>query len=363
MNARIPSAGIRQRCSPLAITCSKSSGVTLIDVLVGLVVMSVTVLVVFQTFIAIQSFGRNEGESADALSGGMFALSIMAIQAANAGAGLSASAHWFETCPPDASIASTFRPIAVLITDGGSVDRPDSLVIRQSFASTSVAVSFAAPADPGSILSIQSIGGFSAGDRVVAISRTGVCVATALTAVASIEPGVLNLAHTGLAVSLPASSVLVNLGPSQKASTARYDVSSGALRSTDIGNGDSPNPLVSNIVNLKFQYGIDNDGDGSLDTWVSAVGPWSASTLLIAPKTVLDKIVAVRIGVLVRTERIDRALTQAYPWVMFDCEREDKSTCPGRLESTIAASPVGGYRYRVFETTVPLRNALWNRGT
>ena len=52
-----------------------------------------------------------------------------------------------------------------------------------------------------------------------------------------------------------------------------YDVASGTLRSTDRANGDAPSPLVSNVVNLKFQYGIDSDGDGMLDTWVRAEPP------------------------------------------------------------------------------------------
>ena len=47
--------------------------------------------------------------------------------------------------------------------------------------------------------------------------------------------------------------------------------------------------------------------------------------------------------------------------MLFDCELADKSACPGRLEGTFAAAANGGYRYRVIETVVPLRNSLWNR--
>jgi hypothetical protein len=65
----------------------------------------------------------------------------------------------------------------------------------------------------------------------------------------------------------------------------------------------------------------------------------------------------------VRTDRVDRAQTRDFHWVLFDCDRDDKRTCPGRLEGTIAATAQGGYRYRVLETVVALRNLLWNRAS
>jgi hypothetical protein len=48
--------------------------------------------------------------------------------------------------------------------------------------------------------------------------------------------------------------------------------------------------------------------------------------------------------------------------VLFDCEDDDKSACPGRLEGTIPGNPGGSYRYRALEAVVPLRNVLWNSG-
>jgi hypothetical protein len=49
--------------------------------------------------------------------------------------------------------------------------------------------------------------------------------------------------------------------------------------------------------------------------------------------------------------------------VLFDCELANKSACPGRLEGTIPATVGGAYRYRIMETVVPVRNALWNRAS
>jgi hypothetical protein len=321
---------------------------------------------VYQAFVVVQSIRRNAAASADMQASGTFALFALAAQAENAGAGIASAARWLESCPADADVATTLRPIAALITDGGASDRPDSLVVRQSLARNIAAPApFAAAAPSGASFRVESVDGFAAGDRVVAISRDGVCAIAEVTGVAAAGAGVTDIAHSPVAVDLPVTSLLLNLGPARRASTARYDIVAGTLRSTDIGNGDAPNPLVSNVTNLKLQYGIDSDGDGALDTWVgaSASEGYAPASLLAASRATLDRIKAIRIGIIARSERTDRALTRGFHWVLFDCELEDKRACPGRLEGTIPGSAGGGYRYRVLEAVVPLRNGIWNRGS
>jgi type IV pilus assembly protein PilW len=344
---------------------SSACGASLIDVLVGLAVGLVVTIIVYQTFLALDSIRRTATATADLQSSGAFALFTLATQIGNAGAGLAAAARWLDTCPPTADIVTSLRPIDVLITDGGRADVPDSLVVRQALATTvGMPAAFASPAPAGSNFHIESPDGFAAGDRVVAISRSGVCAMSQITAIGAPSGGIVDIAHAPVAVDLPATSVLLNLGPAGRASTMRYDVVAGTLRSTDLTNGDAPAPLVPNIVNLKFQYGIDVDGDGVLDTWAGAAPPgaWAPATLLAAPRATLERIKAVRMGIVARSERPDRTLTRGYQWVLFDCASDDKASCPGRLAGTIAGSASGSYRYRTYETIVPLRNVIWNRG-
>src|SRR5205807_10431314 len=102
---------------------------------------------------------------------------------------------------------------------------------------------------------------------------------------------------------------------------------------------------------------IDSDNDGFLDTWVSAASaPWLPADILAAPVTSLFEIKAVRIGLITRSESYDRDVTGAFNWVLFDCPRADKTQCPGRLGGTLPA----GWRYRTYETAIPLRNQIWN---
>jgi type IV pilus assembly protein PilW len=245
-------------------------GVTLVDVLVGLAIALFAIVVVYQSFVVIQTIRRSVSAVADAHAAAVFALETIAIAAASAGAGIAQGAPWFDACPVSADVATTLRPVSLLITDGGRADRPDALVVRQSLAVSAPLARFVAAAPAGAPFRIEAADGFAVGDRLIAASDSGQCVVADITGVTSAGAGAVDIAHTSVATDLAATSVALNLGPAGRAATARYDVVAGTLRSTNLGNGDAPNPLVSNVVNLKLQYGIDSDGDGVLDTWVGA---------------------------------------------------------------------------------------------
>jgi len=336
------------------------TGASLIDVLVGLALGLLCIAVMYRAFLALDTARRNASATADAESGGAFALHALAVHLGNAGAGLSLANPSLDTCPVIPDAATTLRPIAVLITDGGAADRPDTLVVRHSRAPSGALAALASAAPAGAPLRVESVDGFAAGDRIVAVSRIGACVVADITAAGTPIAGVIELTSLPIAVDLPASTVLVNLGRAGESAFTRYDVAAGNLRSTDVGNGDTPAPLAANVVNAKFQYGVDTDGDGALDTWTAATGAWSAANVLAASHAVLARIKAVRIGLIVRTEEPERERTRSERWVLFDCELEDKAACQGRLEATVAPTSAGGYRYRKFERVVALRNALWN---
>jgi type IV pilus assembly protein PilW len=116
-------------------------------------------------------------------------------------------------------------------------------------------------------------------------------------------------------------------------------------------------PLASGVVNLKAQYGIDKDNDGYLDDWVSASeAGWDANTLMSAAGTKLEQlssIKAVRIAIVTRSEQFDRE-AGAFSYTLFNCA---VAICDGKIAITAPAQ----WRYRVYETIVPLRNVIWNK--
>ena len=99
---------------------------------------------------------------------------------------------------------------------------------------------------------------------------------------------------------------------------------------------------------MKLVYGIDNGAGGV--TWTPATGAWSPASVHAATTSTLSKIRAIRIGIVVRGEQWDKTLGN-YTWTLFEA--------PVLLTGTIPAAG-GNYRYRVYETTIPLRNPIWN---
>jgi type IV pilus assembly protein PilW len=337
--------------------------VSLVDVLVGVAVAMIAIVVIYRAFVALDAVRRGASGASDAQIAGAFALDAITAAIANAGAGWSAASAWLDTCPATSDVATSLRPISALIVGSGSAGLPDAIVVRQAIHGGAIGASFANAAAAGSDFSVESVDRFAVGDRVVAVSRGGTCASAQVTSVSLPASGIVRLAHTPVAADFPLGSVLLDLGPAGRASTLRFDVSAGTLRSTDLANGDAPVPLAANVVNLKFQYGVDDDGDGALDTWVSASDAWSSATLLAAPLRVLARIKAIRVGIVVRSDERERSDRATYSWVLFDCGRADKATCPGRLSGTLGPTASGNYRYRTMETVVPLRNVAWNAAT
>lgn len=115
--------------------------------------------------------------------------------------------------------------------------------------------------------------------------------------------------------------------------------------------GAAPNVIVDEIVDLQAEYGLDDGGGGGvagdnvIDTY---------TTVTPAAAAAWQQLLAVRIGVLARGafERPDAngvctvtTAANAPTWA------GGAFNIPGGLPSC--------FRYRVFETTVPLRNMIW----
>lgn len=162
------------------------------------------------------------------------------------------------------------------------------------------------------------------------------------------------------------------------------------------------NPVAENVVWMKAQYGIDTGAvnangtlRGRLDCWTKAddqtpgcmipgVTTWAPSTLLNAgeggiPANVLNRIVAVRIGFVVRSDEpdfrnpalfrttavtVDGAAGTRGNEYLFNCPANTDAGCPNRVLIPAGADGSGkimedGWRYRVYETVIPLRNSLF----
>jgi len=384
-------------------------GFSLIEIMVGVVIGLIAVLVIYQVYTVAEGFKRNTTAAGEAQMNGLFASFVLGLEIGNGAAAMAVSAQDLASCADTGNIATSFRPIPVLITDGGGNSNPDSFVVNYSIATTMAKpVLFNANAAANALTyDIQSPGGFHKGDLIVGIANpagtNSQCGSSKVTA----DPGLITvpptcdpndptksvnclanvtITHTGTNVSftgtgLIGSSTLFNLGPADRAQKIRYSVNNGVLYSTPLldSNGAPAvlpgNPLASNIVNMKVEYGIDSipDPKGLLDTWVQAsAAGWDPASLLPAAVPKINQIKAIRIGIIVQSEQFDKNLADFtggdylngnYNWVLFDCADANKANCPGRLTGTVlqTVSPKGNWRFRKYETVIPLRNEIWNK--
>jgi type IV pilus assembly protein PilW len=354
-------------------------GFSLIEIMVGVVIGLIAVLVIYQVFSAAEGIKRNTTSVGDAQQNGLLSSFMLGIELANAGNGVASAARDLEVCPggdPFAStwtVASTWRPLPLLIVAGLTDDVPDSFSVNYSVTNAAIAPApFTANATGAVDYKVQSPTGFKIGDLIVAIGGSPAAAGCAASIVTNVSPpdglGVVAVSHPdpgGGANFASGNAVLLNMGPGN-AQKVRYDVTAGILRSTALLKADGtlnddttprPNPVASNVVNMKLQYGVDATGTGVL-TWVSAAtSPWTPAELtstipganLIAQ---LKTLKAVRIGIVVQGEQWDKDGPDV-PWHLFG------GTAGGGYEGTFLRAN-GNYRYRTYETVIPLRNELWN---
>jgi type IV pilus assembly protein PilW len=351
-------------------------GFSLIEIMVGIVIGLIAVLVIYQVFAAAEGIKRNTTSVGDAQQNGLLSSFILGIELANAGNGVANSAQDLKNCPGNANFASTWRPIPLVIADGGTDDRPDSFSVNYSVTNAAIAPMPFYTVGIGNVAAnaaypVQSPIGFQPNDLIVAISSAG-CAASIASTVVLTDPanGVVTITHTdpGVGLTFGDDAVLLNMGPVANAQKVRYDVTAtGVLRSTALLKTDGtpnddtsppPNPLASNVVNMKLQYGIDSTGGGVL-TWVSSGAvPWRYADLVNAPDgniliAQLKTLKAVRIGIVVRGEQWDKDRLLPVPWSLFG------GHLGGGYEGSFPSAG-GNYRYRTYETVIPVRNELWN---
>lgn len=141
------------------------------------------------------------------------------------------------------------------------------------------------------------------------------------------------------------------------------------------GSSNPDTPVADGVLELRAIYGIDttNPPDGTVDAWVPATGNFLASTLLdgsAASKSRLRRIVAVRVGMILRTSLQEKApatsasgptdvesFSQAIAanLTLFS-GYSDPSGTSLTYTRTLATTDEKRYRYRAVESTIPLRN-------
>ena len=348
-------------------------GSGLVEVMVGLVIGMLVSIVVYQVYTVSEGQKRTVTSGSDAQANAAYGLFLLGRDLSIAGNGFSSSAAVLDGCtlPKDNPLAPgmpalpLLRPIPVVISAGATASDPDALtVLYGASGSLSTSVAFLNNAtitnssgDPYQVLSPV---GFSVNDYIVATQGANCTLSTVKAGgVAVAGTGIATIAHTPVAGNMATTyqavnASLVNLGQSGSLGRVLYyvDPATSTLATEQMlppAAVPSAVPVVADVVNLKAQYGLDTDNDGTVDTWQAATDVWSSANMPLQPLATISQIRAVRIAIVTRSAQYEKDPVTSGPLLMFD----------GSVSMNLTADQQH-YRYKVLETVVPLRNAIWN---
>lgn len=347
---------------PFRYIMPRQAGFGLVEIMVGMVIGLIATLVIVQVMGLFEGQKRTTSGSADAQTNGSLALYTVQRQMQQAGYALPiySSLQTAMACVPatttdnDTGTANVdLSPVT--ITDGGN--GPDG----QDGASDSITIRTGTSAMGGAPIKISSVTGNIIGvTNNLGCSQNDIAIATSgatcqMSKVTNVDPGhtQITLASTN---NMAAGAVLSCVG---SWTTTTYSVSAdGNL----LQNGA---PIASGVVNIQAQYGISSAANNNtVVNWVDAKGgTWAAPII-----TDRNRIKAIRIAIVARNGQLEKTnVTDACTsWTGAVnptglCAWEGTSTDPAPKINVSGDANWQRYRYRVFETIVPLRNIIWSK--
>lgn len=354
---------------------SAAAGFSLIELMIGMALGLLSVLIITQVMSLFEAQRRTTTGSADAQTNGGIALHTIARDVQQAGYGLlpaTDSALECSTVTYGGTGITGITPLSV--TDGVSssgVNATDSITIRYATTQMAGAVSQITAIVSGAA-TVGSNLGCQVGD-VTLVSSGVSCAFSTATAVASspisVTPANSTLVGVGANLACLGAwtevTYAVNQATGNLDRTVRVDGVSDGTTVKGVVTGTTPS--VVGVVNLQVQYGISAAANSNQVTaWVNpSGGTWAAPSV-----SNRNRIKAIRIAVIARNPKIETSAvtaacsstTAAAPTGLCAWEGTAASPAPA-VDLSPADANWNRYRYRVFETIIPLRNMIWAKDT
>lgn len=360
----------------------REAGFSLVEIMVALAIGLLTTLVIMQVFSVFESQKRATTGTADAQTNGSVALYTIGRDLQMAGFGLLPTQDSPIECNPTPTIdtGAYTNPVTtsgarinldmtpVIITDGGTA----------AGASDTIGIAYGTNAMGGVPTLISALVGTTAtvdnnlGCRpcdIALVINGPNCTATTVIgptapaiACPTAAPPAFSTTTTLLlqdVVGIAAGANLACLGTWNRIA---YAINNGNLET----NGA---PTMAGIVNLQAQYGIsDSANSNRITNWVDATAAtgWNAPT--VANR---NRIKAVRLAVVARNGQYEKdnvstactSTTVSEPAPTGVCAWIGSDDFPAPTVDLSNDPDWQHYRYRVFETIIPLRNMIWARET
>jgi type IV pilus assembly protein PilW len=358
---------------------ARQAGFTLIELMVGIALALITTVIVAQVMWAAEGSRRTTTQGSDAQVNGALALYTMQRDLQMAGYGVVNNPDTlgcqvrgqYDTHP-----VRTFTLAPVIIAAGGAANASDSITVLRS-GSTRAAlpvVTTGNHANTSNSFEVQSTVGVADGDMMLAMpeapSATNWCTLFQVHADSTNPISGTTIPHIASGSSWnPATSIMpssyaagTTLSNVSRLVNRRYEISADSdLQSVDvITANDVPATatVASQIVLMKAYYGKDTDGDGVVDSYNQTTPTDNAGWRQVR---------TVRMAVVARSAQREKdEVTTSDPlWdVGQTVSVTGSATCGESHCLTLQVSTAAGtewrhYRYKVFDTVIPLRNMLW----
>lgn len=379
-------------------TPSRSLGFSLVEIMVAALIGLVGSIVIFQVFAVSEHQKRTTTSGSDASQSGLLALYSIEREARMAGYGinyptlLGCSVLAYDAGPPERNPVPAFGLVGAEIIDGAAGE-PDTLKFVYSDSGLVMApVRLTSASNAGTTVHKVALRfGFNVGDLIL-VARAGSpgtqCTLQQVTSIPASpvediehEEGVrYNKDNIAAQPSYPAWSnttqdggILYNLGaapsvsyysiPNDQATTFGRELKHHNLLTTAAANATT---IMDGIVQLQAEYGKDTtvpSADGTVDTY-NTTAPANADDW--------SRVLALRVALLARSSEYDKTYCASNPQWTSSAGATNflMKNADGTADSGVACVPGSTpaapnpnnwrqYRYRVFQTVIPLRNHIW----
>ena len=371
---------------------------SLIELMVGAAIGLIGIVIITHIYLTNEQHKRTTTAAGGAQTNGAIALYALERDIRQAGFGLNSSyafqcncdettnsgcsaiQYYYDTkysFPPNAAITNSRNSLSLypfIITGflGPGGNGPDTLSVfygsdNERALSTMLIDNMITP---GADIKADGAAGFEAGNLVVLQSGT-TCAMYQVTAVVTETlqhaANIWNPAGGGTLPTWPKDSTRIfDLGarPVWKTFGIKYDATNtinyGKLQMTDqfrvLTQGAVSQDLMDGIVDLQAQYGKDTNGDGTVDVWTKVLSRNAPANFDAID---IMQVIAVRLAVLARDDYYQKPSTPGGPCEATTAANQPTWSGGAFLTFNAAGALPSCYKYRVFETVVPLRNMIW----
>ena len=401
---------------------SRAAGMSLVELMVGMLIGLIGIVIITHLYVTNEQYKRRTVAQGSAQSNGAIALYTLERELRMAAFGLNHSRAFDCQCdaianpgcshiqyyydgvysfPPNPTATGARNSLAlypVVITDNPPYG-PDTLSIFYGSDNERVLGTMLqfAMSNAGSNIRIDGTIGFEARNtataepgNLVVLQKDNLCRLAHVTSLATDA-----LVHDSSSKWNPAAggtlpgavfdtqTMVFNLGsrPNWRGYSVKLNpdgTSTGKLQFTDqfrvITAGAVSEDIMDGIVDVQAQYGLDTSSppDGIVDVWTKCLTHPACPPATPPTKDHWIRVIAVRLAVLARSDEWIKPVAPATA-----CEATTLADQPTWGGSHVLDQPPAGtgpqtfpvlqrpgvlpscYRYRVFETVVPLRNMLW----